>query len=156
DQTWLVKNGRTLTLGDASRNINIQNVVTPIGHISYVNTLQVQNGGTLNITNGTVIDPSPAVVSGATINIGNNNAGACAVNQSGGSLTVKRSSGTSGSPAASLSIASASSSLATYTITNGSIIDSSPADTAWIVIGAGSSAQGTLNVDGSANLQLVK
>lgn len=156
DQNWAVKSGRLLTLGDASRNVNIQHNVTALGHLSYVNNLQVQSGGTLNIADGTLIDPGGAVVSGATINIGANGTAGNSLNQSGGMLQVRRSSGSAGSPAASLSIASASSSSAVYNMTGGSLIDISPADTAWLVIGAGGNANGTLNVDGTASLQLIK
>lgn len=156
DQNWIVAAGRTLTLGETNRNINIANNVTVGGHLVYnALTFLVQSGGSLTITNGDLIEPSPRLNGITVVNIGANSSGGT-VNHNGGTLKIIRSNGTTGSPVASMQIASSSSSTAVYTITNGSLQDISAVGISWIVLGAGSGSTGTLNVDGTANLQLNK
>lgn len=154
DQNWTIKPGRTLMIGDTSRNVNLQNNVAVNGRLVYMNNLRVQSGGTLWITNSaTSIEPGASAYTSTPIIVGNNNTGINTVFQTAGTVKPKRTDGTSTSPNSVLNIGSASSSTGIYTITGGSLIDVSPNNNGYFLIGSSASSTGTLNVDGTASVQ---
>jgi fibronectin-binding autotransporter adhesin len=155
DQTWVTGNGHTLIVGETGVDISVQNNLLVSGHVSYFSTIKLGTAtgpGTLTLTNGTTIDTAPGATSGSEIYVGNNSIGYSSISQFGGTVNVKRTDGTTGSPKTTVSIASAASSTGTYTITNGTLADVSTANTTSFNVGDNTSSTGTFNVDGAASV----
>jgi autotransporter-associated beta strand protein len=156
DQIWSVASGRTLALGDTSRNVQLQNNVTINGHVTYINTFRVTTAtGTLTITNSaTTIEPDVNALPGALFVVGNT-ANLNTVNQTAGAVKVKNTSGTTGSPASAMTIGSAGSSTGIYTITGGTLSDITSGNVSYLLLANGAGSSGTLNVDGTGSVQAV-
>ena len=74
--------------------------MTVSGHVKFPNNLNAVGGGTLVIPDGTLIEPTLTFAS-SVVQIGNN-FGDGSISQTGGSLVVNRTDGTSGNPKSSL------------------------------------------------------
>ena len=152
-QTWSISPSRTLTLGDTNVSATLSANVSINGHVRFANNLNVQSGATLTIPDGSTLEPT-LTVPATVLNVGNSSSGGT-VNQTGGTVKLNRTDGSSGSPKASLVIAPAGSATATYNLTGGTILDTTPANASTVIIGNGTSANGILNVSGTAVVQVV-
>lgn len=153
NQTWAIKAGRTLTVGDTNLSVNLSSNLTVSGHLKFANNINVNDGGTLTVPDGTIIEPTLAITN-ETIQVGNNSGGG-SVLQTGGTVKVNRTDGTSGAPKGSLVIASAANATATYSLSGGSLIDTTPNSASTVIVGNGSNSSGTLNVSGTGLVQVV-
>jgi autotransporter-associated beta strand protein len=152
-QVWTINTNRTLTVGDINASSALSANVTINGHVRFANSFNVQSGATLTVTDGATLEPT-LTVPATTLNIGNSSSGGT-VNQTGGTVKINRTDGSSGSPKGALIIAPAGSATATYNLTGGAIIDTTPGNASTVIIGNGSSANGTLNLSGTAVVQVV-
>lgn len=151
-QTWSIKPGRTLTVGETNSSVNISANTALNGRVRFPNNFNLIDGGTLSIADGATLEPTLSFA-GEIVQVGNNAAGGT-VNQAGGSVKLNRTDGTSGSPKASLTLASSSGATALYNIGGGSLIDTTPGNITRVDLGGGSSSTATLNLSGTALVQV--
>jgi autotransporter-associated beta strand protein len=150
-QTWSIKPGRTLTVGDAGYNVTIGANASLDGHVVFPNTILVNNGGSLTISSGSLLESTITNNATTSLSVGVSG-GAGNVNQTGGAVIVGRPDGTSGSPKAGLILGS--SGVGTYSITGGSFTDASPSSGGRVDVGTGGGVLGILNLSGNASVQL--
>jgi autotransporter-associated beta strand protein len=153
DQVWSIAGGRTLTIGENGKNNYFQNNVWVNGHLTYVNNIRVRGGGTVYVTNSaTTIESAAGALSAAQVLVGYDAAGGTVI-QTNGTVKIKRTDGSSGSPNAGLVIASQSSSVGIYTITGGLLTDVNTGNSSYFAVANGAGSTGTLNVDGTGAIQ---
>lgn len=145
DQSWTTGSGRTLTFGEAGRVVTVNNGanVTLNGTVALLGQIRIP--GTLTISSGSFVGTNST--NSEECDVGTSS-GVGAVNQSGGTVALN-TIGSSGSPKASMIIGNGGA--GTYTITGGSLLDNSASSGGRFDIG--SSASGTLNVNGTASVQ---
>jgi len=153
DQLWAMRSGRTFIIGDTNRNVQIQNNVGVLGHLTFITGFRVRAGGTLFVTNSaTTIEPAANALTSAQLLIGYDAAGGTVV-QTAGAVKVKRTDGTTGSPNAGFIVGSQSSAVGTYTITGGLLADVNTGNSSYFALANGANSSGTLNVDGGGAVQ---
>jgi fibronectin-binding autotransporter adhesin len=146
DQTWNVGPGRTLTLGEASRDITINNSVNVTLNGAVAFSYEINDAGTLTIPDGSSLICAVANAH-QSLNVGTA-LGAGVVDQTGGTVIVGRTDGTTGSPKSSLIIAYGG----VYDISGGSLLDNTANEGGRFDIGTSSGA-GTLNLDGTSSVE---
>ena len=152
-QTWSLKSGRTLIAGETNAGVNFSASTTVNGHVKFPSSLSVIDGGTLAIPDGTTVEPTLSFA-GAVVQIGNNSGGGV-LSQTGGSLILNRTDGSSGSPKSALVLGSANNATAVYNLTGGSLSDTTPNSASTVIIGNGSGVNATWNIAGTGQVQVV-
>jgi autotransporter-associated beta strand protein len=152
-QAWAVKAGRTLTLGDTGIATTVSGSVTLNGHAKFANTFNISDGGTLTIPDTALLEPT-LTVAAAVLNVGNNSAGGI-INQTGGTVTLTRTDGTSGSPKSSMVIGNANNTTSVYNLTGGTLIDDTPGNASIVTLGNSSGGVATWNIGGTSLVQVV-
>jgi autotransporter-associated beta strand protein len=141
-------------VGNTNQNVNLSSNVTVNGRVTFVNNINLINGGTLTVPDDTTLEPRSNAVTNAIIQVGNNGGGG-AVNQTGGTVKLKRTDGTTGNPKTAMHLGSSGNATGVYNLSGGSLMDISAAGTTTVVLGDSSGATGILNVTGTGLVQVV-
>lgn len=146
DQNWTIKSGQQLTFGNSATSITNGNTVTADGQIVCNNGFNIKGNGTLIVNSGAF---TMSTTSGNALNVGSDVNGGT-ITQNGGTVSVSKTGGTSGSYTPSLVLGGAANSTGIYNLNSGSLTDITANTFAYCVPGNASGATGILNISGGS------